>query len=323
MVVRAAHGTDADTAHRLALDLGGEICQDVVSRGVPFMHYDPKPEAAAGPLDPRAVLCVPLTLRTRPIGVLFLANYVAGKPFSEDHMRLATELGAQASVAIDNARLFTEREQVVLESLKAMAELVDAKDRYTAGHSDRVTEYALMIAREMNYAPGDEATWRRLEQGGLLHDIGKINVPDAILGKPGRLTDEEFDILKRHPVVGYDVLKNLHMLTDELVIVRSHHERFDGKGYPDGKAGDELPIIAWIVAAADAFDAMTSDRPYRKGMTIEVALGEISKCRGTHFHPAVADAVLEAHEKGKFRIIPQESLYIDAPVVGAFENPTA
>jgi HD-GYP domain-containing protein (c-di-GMP phosphodiesterase class II) len=323
MVVRAAHGTDADTAHRLALDLGGEICQDVVSRGVPFMHYDPKPEAAAGPLDPRAVLCVPLTLRTRPIGVLFLANYVAGKPFSEDHMRLATELGAQASVAIDNARLFTEREQVVLESLKAMAELVDAKDRYTAGHSDRVTEYALMIAREMNYAPGDEATWRRLEQGGLLHDIGKINVPDAILGKPGRLTDEEFDILKRHPVVGYDVLKNLHMLTDELVIVRSHHERFDGKGYPDGKAGDELPIIAWIVAAADAFDAMTSDRPYRKGMSVEVALGEIAKCRGTQFHPAVADAVLKAHDRGSFKLIQQVSLYEDAPVVGAFENPTA
>ena len=158
---------------------------------------------------------------------------------------------------------------------------------------------------------------------GLLHDIGKINVPDAILGKPGKLTEEEFDILKRHPVVGYDVLKNLHMLTDELVIVRSHHERFDGRGYPDGKKGDELAIIAWIVAAADAFDAMTSDRPYRKGMSIEVALAEIAKCRGSQFHPAVADAVLKAHQKGDFKIIPQVSLFIDAPVVGAFENPTA
>jgi len=113
------------------------------------------------------------------------------------------------------------------------------------------------------------------------------------------------------------------MLTDELVIVRSHHERADGKGYPDRKKLDELPIYAWIMSAADALDAMTSDRPYRKGMSIEVALGEISKCRGSHFHPAVADAVLEAHEKGLFKIIPQESLFIDAPVVGAFENPTA
>ena len=323
LAVRAATGTDRDTAQRLALDLGGEICQEVFAKGTAFMHYTDKPGAASGPLDPRAVLCVPLMLRTVPIGVLFLANYVEGKPFTEDHKRIATELGAQASVAIDNARLFREREQVVLESLKAMAQLVDAKDPYTAGHSSRVTEYSLTIAREMNYAPGDEGAWKRLEQGGLLHDIGKINVPDAILGKPGKLTEAEFDILKRHPVVGYEVLKNLHMLTDELVIVRSHHERFDGKGYPDGKKGDELAILAWIVAAADAFDAMTSDRPYRRGMSIELALGEISKCRGAQFHPAVADAVLEAHEKGAFKIIPQESLYIDAPVVGAFENPTA
>ena len=322
LAVSAATGSDPETAQRLALELGGEICQDVFTSGKSFMHFTDKSEAASGPLDPRAVLCVPLMLRNQPIGVIFLANYVAGKPFSDDHKRVATELGAQASVAIDNARLFRERELVVLESLKAMAQLVDAKDRYTAGHSSRVTEYSLVIAREMNYAPGDDGAWKRLEQGGLLHDIGKINVPDAILGKPGKLTDEEFDILKRHPVVGYEVLKNLHMLTDELVIVRSHHERFDGKGYPDRKKGDELPIIAWIVAAADAFDAMTSDRPYRRGMSIDVALGEISKGRGTHFHPAVADAVLEAYEKGSFKVIPQVSLYEDAPVVGAFENPT-
>jgi GAF domain-containing protein len=323
LAVRAAAGTDRETAQKLALDLGGEICQEVFSSGTAFMHYTDKPGAASGPLDPRAVLCVPLMLRTVPIGVLFLANYVEGKPFSDDHKRVAIELGAQASVAIDNARLFREREQVVLESLKAMAQLVDAKDPYTAGHSSRVTEYSLLIAREMDYAHGDEGAWKRLEQGGLLHDIGKINVPDAILGKPGKLTEEEFDILKRHPVVGYEVLKNLHMLSDELVIVRSHHERYDGKGYPDGKKGEELAIIAWIVGAADAFDAMTSDRPYRKGMTIEVALAEIGKCRGAQFHPTVADAVLAAHAKGKFQIIPQVSLFIDAPVVGAFENPTA
>ena len=322
LVVRAASGTDPETARRLALDLGGEICQEVFSGSSAFMHYSDKAEAAAGPLDPRAVLCVPLLLRTTPIGVLFLANYVQGKPFTEDYKRLATELGAQASVAIDNARLFQERELVVLESLKAMAQLVDAKDPYTAGHSSRVTQYSLAIARELKYAPGDEIAWRRLEQGGLLHDIGKINVPDAILSKPGKLTDEEFDILKRHPVVGYEVLKTLHMLTDELVIVRSHHERFDGKGYPDRKTGDELPIIAWIVAAADAFDAMTSDRPYRRGMPIEVALAEIAKGRGSHFDPAVADAVKASAAIGNFKVIPQESLYRNAPVVGAFENPT-
>ncbi|TMD08883.1 MAG: GAF domain-containing protein [Chloroflexi bacterium] len=320
--VKAAFGSDPETARRLALELGGEICQDVFASGKSFMHYADKARSS-GPLDPQAVLCVPLTLRGKPIGVLFLANYVAGKPFSEDHKRVVTELGAQASVAIDNARLFREREVVVLESLTAMAALVDAKDPYTAGHSKRVTAYALQIARQMNYAAGNQDAWTRLERGCLLHDLGKINVPDAVLAKPDRLTDEEFDQLKKHPVVGYEVLKNLHMLTDELVIVRSHHERFDGKGYPDRKGGGDLPIIAYIAAAADAFDAMTSDRPYRRGMSLELALAEIGKEAGQQFHPDVAEALLDSAGKGEFKIIPQESLFKEAPVVGAFENPTA
>ncbi|MDQ6692616.1 MAG: GAF domain-containing protein, partial [Candidatus Dormibacteraeota bacterium] len=181
--VWAATGSDPETARRLAMELGGEICEEVLATGKARQEYNDKAGEATGPLDPRSVLCVPLLLRGKPIGVVFLANYVEGKPFSEDHRRVATELGAQASVAIDNARLFRERELVVLESLKAMAQLVDAKDPYTAGHSDRVTQYSLVIARELRYKPGDEAAWKRLEQGGMLHDIGKINVPDAILTK--------------------------------------------------------------------------------------------------------------------------------------------
>jgi HD-GYP domain-containing protein (c-di-GMP phosphodiesterase class II) len=323
LVVKAAVGTDEETAQRLALELGGKIVEAVFNDNQPYNNYVSKPGASAGPLDPRAVLCVPLRLRGEPIGVIFLANYAEGTPFTDDHKRVVTELGAQASVAIDNARLFNDREAVMLESLRAMAQLVDAKDRYTAGHSDRVTEYAMIIAREMQYAPGDSEAWHRFRRGCLLHDLGKINVPDAVLSKPGKLTDEEFAQLRKHPVVGYDVLKNLHMLTDELIVVRSHHERFDGKGYPDAKRGDELPIIAWIAAGADAFDAMTSDRPYRKGMSIELALSEIVKHAGTQFHPAVSQAFIQAFEKGQLKVIPQESLFKDAPVVGVIENPVA
>ena len=319
--IAAAFGTDSETARRLALELGGQICDRVFNSGQPVMHQAEKAEASAGPLDPRAVLCVPLMLRGKPIGVAFLANYVQGQGFSEDHQRVVTELAAQASVAIDNARLFNDRESLMLESLRAMAQLVDAKDPYTAGHSDRVTEYALIIARELKWADGDENAWLRFERGCRLHDIGKINVPDVVLSKPGRLTDEEYELLKKHPVVGYDVLKNLHMLTDELVVVRSHHERFDGDGYPDGKHGDELPMTAWMAAGADAFDAMTSDRPYRKGMSIEVALAEIVKGRGSQFHPSVSDAMETAIRQGRLKIIPQVSLYRDAPALGAFENP--
>jgi HD-GYP domain-containing protein (c-di-GMP phosphodiesterase class II) len=231
-----------------------------------------------------------------------------------------TELATQAAVVIDNAQLFKDREQVILQALVALARTVDHKDRYTAGHSHRVTEYAKVIARQMRYDP---AGFTRLEQGTLLHDIGKIGVPDAVLQKTGKLTDEEFSLMKAHTTIGYDILSGLKMLTDELVIVRSHHERFDGKGYPDRLKGDQLPIYAWIVSAADAIDAMTSDRPYRKGMSLQVAMDQIRQGAGTHFHPDVAEAVLDAAHNGTLTLIPQESLYKDAPAVGAFENPVS
>ena len=320
--VRAAFGCDLETARRLALDLAGEICLDVLASGTPFMDYADRPSGAGeDPLDPRAVLCVPLRLRTKVIGVLFLSNHDQGRVFTEGHQQLLTELGVQASVAIEKARLFQDREMVMLEAITAMAATVDARDRYTAGHSQRVTEYSLTIAKEMNYKPGDETAWRKLRQGALLHDIGKINVPDAILSKPDRLTDAEFAVLRSHTVVGHDLLRHLNMLTDELVIVRSHHERYDGKGYPDGKGAGALEIFAFIVGAADAFDAMTSDRPYRRALSLEVALTEINKGTGTHFHPDVAAAMLQSAARGDLKIIPQKALLAEAPVRGAFENP--
>jgi len=184
-----------------------------------------------------------------------------------------------------------------------------------------VTQYALMIARQMRYSPKDQAPWMRLERGVRLHDIGKIGVPDAVLQKPGKLTDDEFDKMKAHTTIGFNILSGLKMLTDELVIVRSHHERYDGKGYPDRKKGDELPMFAWIASAADAIDAMTSDRPYRRGMSLEVALDQVRQGAGTHFHPDVAEAVLDAAHNGTLKVIPQQSLYSDAPAIGAFENP--
>jgi HD-GYP domain-containing protein (c-di-GMP phosphodiesterase class II) len=219
--------------------------------------------------------------------------------------------------------LFKDREEVIIASLEALANAVDARDPYTRGHSERVTEYAKMIARQMKYAPKDAGAWLRLERGGRLHDIGKIGVPDAVLQKPGKLTDEEFAQMKEHPLVGFNILSGLKMLTDELVIVRSHHERYDGKGYPDRKQADELPMFAWIVSAADAIDAMTSDRPYRRGMSMEIALEQVRKGAGSHFHPDVAEAVLDAVNNGTLKVIREESMYKDAPAVGAFENPTA
>ena len=321
LVLKGGFGTDHVTAERLALGIGGEICRNVMKSGEPLMEGMSPQTHDDTALNPRAVLCVPITLRGKPLGVVFLANYKAGHEFTEDHRNLVTELATQAAVAIDNARLFQDREEVILASLEALANAVDARDPYTAGHSERVTQYALVIARQMRYAPRDQAAWVRLERGGRLHDIGKIGVPDAVLQKTGKLTEAEFEKMKSHTTVGFNILSGLRMLTDELVIVRSHHERFDGKGYPDGKKSDEVPMFAWIVSAADAIDAMTSDRPYRKGMSLEVAIEQVREGAGTHFHPDVAEAVMDAVASGKLTVIPQKSLHPDAPKIGAFENP--
>ena len=321
LVLKGGFGTDHVTAEKLALDIGGDICGRVLESGEPVMEARVQESKAESPLNPRAVLCVPIMLRGKPLGVLFLANYQVGQAFTADHRNLVTELATQAAVAIDNARLFQDREDVIFQSLVALANTSDARDRYTAGHSQRVTQYALIIARQMKYSPKEQSAWVRLERGARLHDIGKIGVPDEILRKTGKLTDEEFEKMKSHTTVGFNILSALKMLTDELVIVRSHHERYDGKGYPDRKQGDELPIFAWIVSAADAIDAMTSDRPYRKGMSIEVALEQVREGAGTHFHPDVAEAVLDAAHDGTLRIITQESVHPDAPAMGAFENP--
>jgi HD-GYP domain-containing protein (c-di-GMP phosphodiesterase class II) len=322
LVLKGGFGTDSTTAEKLALGVGGDICRDVMASGKPFMESIEHGTVNDSPLNPRAVLCVPITLRGTPTGVLFLANYQAGHAFTPDHRNLVTELAAQAGVTIDNARLFKENQEGFLSALEALAIAEDERDPYTAGHSQRVTQYALMIARQMKYASKDQEAWVRLERGGMLHDIGKIVVPDAILTKAGKLTDAEFAKMKEHPVAGFNILSGLKMLTDELVIVRSHHERFDGKGYPDRKKGDELPMFAWIVSAADAIDAMTSDRPYRKASPLEVAVEQVRAGAGTHFHPDVAEAVLDAAHNGTLKIIPQENLYRDAPAIGAFENPT-
>jgi HD-GYP domain-containing protein (c-di-GMP phosphodiesterase class II) len=322
LVLKGGFGTDSTTAERLALGLGGEICREVMSTGSPVMQAMEHETETESPLNPRAVLCVPITLRGTPLGVLFLANYQVGHTFTDDHRNLVTELAAQAAVAIDNARLFKDREEVIIASLEALANAVDARDPYTRGHSERVTQYALMIARQMKYSPKDPGAWVRLERGGRLHDIGKIGVPDVVLQKTGKLTDDEFEKMKEHPVVGFNILSGLRMLTDELVIVRSHHERYDGKGYPDRKKGEELPMFAWIVSAADAIDAMTSDRPYRRGMSMQIAVEQIRAGAGSHFHPDVAEAVLDAVNNGTLKVVAQESMYENAPAIGAFENPT-
>jgi len=208
----------------------------------------------------------------------------------------------QEKVAIQARRL----EELFLASVQSLAEALEVKDPYTRGHSVRVSHYSVAIAREMGL--GGELL-RRIELGGHVHDIGKIGVREDLLNKPGKLTSEEYQHIMTHPIVGWRILAPLLGDTPEaLAIVRSHHEWFDGRGIPDGLVGANIPLEARIVAAADSFDAMTSDRPYRPGLSMEEALVEIVRCSGTQFDPDVVTAMVAAVEGGRFTLVGRNEL---------------
>jgi diguanylate cyclase (GGDEF)-like protein len=175
--------------------------------------------------------------------------------------------------------------------LDALVTAVDKRDRYTRKHSEEVTEYSLMIARELGLS---EETQRTLRIAGLLHDLGKIAIPDAILKKPGALSDEEFEVMKQHPVLGWLIVSAIPSLSETLPGIRHHHERWDGRGYPDGLAGENIPLLGRLMAVPDAFSAMTTDRPYRKGLSVQEAIGRLREGVGTQFDPAMVVAFVRA-----------------------------
>lgn len=187
-----------------------------------------------------------------------------------------------------------EIKKLSMEVTSALAQTIDAKDKYTKGHSNRVAKYSRMLAQALGE---NEKKQEQIYYVALLHDIGKIGVPNAIINKPTKLTDEEYEIIKTHPVIGSDILKSISTMPEISIGARSHHERYDGKGYPDGLAGENIPWIARIIGVADSYDAMTSNRSYRKYLPQDVVKAEILKCRGLQFDPKVADAMIKLIEE--------------------------
>jgi putative two-component system response regulator len=206
----------------------------------------------------------------------------------------------QEKVAVQARRL----EELFLASIQSLAEALEVKDPYTRGHSIRVSHYSVVIARELAL---DDELLRQIELGGHVHDIGKIGVREDVLNKPGKLTDAEYEHIMTHPVVGWRILAPLLGETPvALNIVRSHHERYDGRGVPDRLAGENIPFEARIAAVADSFDAMTSDRPYRpEGMSLEAAMAELVRCSGAQFDPGVVNAMISAVAGGRITLIPR------------------
>ncbi|MBI2805377.1 MAG: HD domain-containing protein [Planctomycetes bacterium] len=241
-----------------------------------------------------SVLCVLLRTPRKRLGVLHLDRGPIEEPFTKDDMHLADALAAHVSAGIESAQLLRRQRELFYATVTMLAQAVEMRDEYTGGHTARVTEYSLLLATQLELSPKEI---HLIRIGTPLHDIGKIGIDDAILRKPTKLSPAEFEIMKSHTVKGAKILEQVAELADVIPIVRSHHERWDGMGYPDATAGEKTNRLARIVAVADAFDAMTSDRPYRKGMAADVAFAEVEKMRGKQFDPVAADAFLAIKHK--------------------------
>ncbi len=202
----------------------------------------------------------------------------------------------QMDLASEVEKKTAEVKQLSMQVVEAMADAIDAKDTYTNGHSGRVAEYSREMAKRLGY---DDRTQKSIYVMGLLHDVGKIGVPDAVINKPARLTDEEYEIIKTHPVIGARILEKIKAMPTLMTGARWHHERYDGKGYPDGLKGNDIPEEARIIAVADAYDAMSSRRSYRDELSQETVRAEIEKGRGTQFDPAFADIMLQMIDEDK------------------------
>lgn len=263
----------------------------------------------------KANLCVPCYFKRDLLGILVLGDKLSGENFSREEMGFFVTLANDAAMAIANAQLienlqskveevkdlYTKEHRIFIHTAIALAAAIDARDPYTHGHTERVTNYCIAIAKELEGVP-ELATYRNfretLQIAALLHDIGKIGIPDHILSKHGKLTPEEFEEIKKHSVIGATILTPIKELGNVVKEVRHHQERYDGSGYPDGLKASGIPFIARIIAVADAFDAITTNRPYRSRRNIEEAIQEIKHCSGTQFDPIVVSAFLLAYEKG-------------------------
>ena len=236
-----------------------------------------------------SAVCAILRGPEREIGVLHLDRGPDVDPFTEADLNQADSLAAAVALGLDRQQLVERHEALFLQTVTALAQAVEMRDEYTGNHTQRVTAYAMLLAEEMGLAEDER---RRLRVATLLHDIGKIAIDDQILRKPGRLSETEFDKMKSHVLRGTEIVQMIPGLAWALPVVRGHHERWDGRGYPDGLAGEGIPLTARVVAVADAFDAMTSDRPYRMGMPAARAFAELQTGAGTHFDPGCVAAFL-------------------------------
>jgi response regulator RpfG family c-di-GMP phosphodiesterase len=236
------------------------------------------------PIPLQSFIGVPLRMKQRLCGWIAVASFTGGKRFDEGQRKLLSIIGSRAAAAIENARLYEDLRATFQQTIQGLAKAIDKMDRYTSGHSDRVAVYATFLAVRLGLSADQIEIVR---QSALMHDIGKIGCV-LNLNKPGKLAPQEYEIFKKHPGYGRDILDPIKFLHPLIPGVHLHHERWDGRGYPLGLKGNDVPLIARIIAVADTYDAMTSDRAYRHALPHEIAIAEIERCAGSQFDPEIS-----------------------------------
>jgi len=237
-----------------------------------------------------SIMIYPLKSRYQSRGFLISGKNSTRNPFYLRDKELFSIIGHQLAVVLENYGLIEELENAHFESLKALASAIEAKDTYTSGHCDRLVDYSLLLADKLNLNHEER---KQLRYGAALHDIGKIGIKDAILGKPGKLTPSEYEEMKLHPKIGAEILNKIKFLRPVAPIIYHHQECYDGSGYPEGLSGNSIPIGSRIVAILDTFDAMTTNRPYRKALPVDTAINELIRYSGRQFDPELVAAFIE------------------------------
>jgi HD-GYP domain-containing protein (c-di-GMP phosphodiesterase class II) len=241
-------------------------------------------------------LFLPLIIKDECIGFMSVGGKSGNGRFSEDEIFLLKLVTEKVSTKIENRMLYESLYNSILHTLSSLIIAINRRDSYTEGHCGRVTQMSQMLAGKMALQDYEKQMLRIV---GPVHDLGKVGIPDAILLKPARLSPDEYEVMKDHSIFGEEIMKGFEILTEEARIIRHHHERFDGQGYPDALVGNEIPICCRLIAVCDAYDAMTSDRPYKKPLSKKDAMAEIKRCGGSQFDPDVTSCFLSMQEVGQ------------------------
>jgi putative nucleotidyltransferase with HDIG domain len=298
-----ALGDREEDIKTIALNFGEGIAGWVAQHGKPLIVNSPGKDTRffkgvdeRTEFKTRNIICVPVKVKEKTIGVLEAINKQKKGGFNREDLSLLTSLADQVAIALDNSRLYQELEEMFFQTADSLADAIEKRDPYTGGHTQRVTLYSQAIAKYLQLNPL-ERKWLKI--ASVLHDIGKIGIEDKILKKSASLNLDEFNLIKHHSDIGAKIIEHIRQLKEIIPGVKYHHEQLDGKGYPDGLKGEEIPLIAKIVAVADTYDAMTTDRPYRKAMEREVAIEELKRCSGTQLDQRVVEAFTQAYQKGE------------------------